>query len=101
MAIRPETLPIRLYLDELYDALTLPGHPQLQVDEACSPGLPPFRTVLSADQRELAWWCEDSRSWFLNAGADHPLNPVTGVAPPAAVLLNPAAAGMYQMVPGC
>lgn len=60
----------RLVLNVLFEALTIIGHSQLWLDEDDSFCLPPYRSVVSADLRELAWWDEDSLSWFLTKEVD-------------------------------
>lgn len=61
---------MKLYLDELNESLRIIGHTHLWLRGDPEPDLPDYFEVISADERELAWWCADSRSWFLNEEAD-------------------------------
>lgn len=55
----------RLFLYELDESLKILGHTHLWLRGDPEIGLPDYFEVISADERELAWWCADSRSWIL------------------------------------
>lgn len=61
---------MKLYLDELNKSLRIIGHTHLWMSGEREPGLPDYFEVVSSDQRELAWWCAASGSWFLNREVD-------------------------------
>ncbi|MGE6304562.1 hypothetical protein [Serratia liquefaciens] len=63
---------MKLYLDELNESLRIIGHTHLWLrgDREPDPDLPDYFEVISADERELAWWCADSGSWFLTKEVD-------------------------------
>jgi hypothetical protein len=60
----------RLFLDELDETLKILGHTQLWLRGEREPDLPDYFEVISSDERELAWWCANSRSWFLTREVD-------------------------------
>lgn len=80
-----------LRLEELDESLKIIGHTHLWLLGDKIPGLPDYFEVVSADGRELAWWCAASRSWFLNREADDitPYSPNLAVAFPAYRALIP------------
>ncbi len=61
---------MKLYLDELNESLRIIGHTHLWFSGDLEPDLPDYFVVISSDERELAWWCADSGSWFLNKEVD-------------------------------
>lgn len=67
----------RLFLNELDESLKILGHTHLWLIGDREPGLPDYFEVISADERELAWWCADSQSWILTREVDFitPFNP--------------------------
>lgn len=68
---------MKLHLTELYESLTILGHTHLWFRGDHQHNLPDYFEVISADERDLAWWCADSKSWFLNESVDFitPFNP--------------------------
>gem|GEM_PF-6553769 len=68
---------MKLHLDELNESLRIIGHAHLWLRGDREPEQPDFFEVISSDERDLAWWCADSGSWFLNKEVDviTPFNP--------------------------
>ncbi|MEJ1269070.1 hypothetical protein WDV93_25460 [Pantoea ananatis] len=60
----------KLRIDELFESLRIIGHSRLWLRGDPEDGLPVYYEVISDNERELAWWCDGSRSWFLNEEAD-------------------------------
>ncbi|MVT06081.1 hypothetical protein CD006_26470 [Enterobacter sp. 10-1] len=60
----------RLFLVELDESLKILGHTHLWLRGDLEPDLPDYFEVISSDERELAWWCADSQSWFLTKEVD-------------------------------
>ncbi|EDV1735431.1 DUF1848 domain-containing protein [Salmonella enterica subsp. enterica] len=61
---------MKLLLDELNESLRIIGHTHLWLRGDVEAGLPDYFEVISSDERDLAWWCADSQSWFLNEEVD-------------------------------
>ncbi|MDU1196838.1 hypothetical protein [Kluyvera ascorbata] len=61
---------MKLLLDELVESLGIIGHTHLWLRGDVEANLPDYFEVISSDERELAWWCADSRSWFLTKEVD-------------------------------
>lgn len=61
---------MKLFLDELNESLRIIGHTHLWFLGDFEPDLPHYFEVISSDGRVLAWWCADSRSWFLSKEVD-------------------------------
>lgn len=61
---------MKLLLDELVESLGIIGHTHLWLRGDVEDNLPDYFEVISSDERELAWWCADSRSWFLTKEVD-------------------------------
>lgn len=61
---------MRLFLDELNESLRIIGHTHLWLRGDFESDLPDYFEVISSDERELAWWCADSGSWFLTKEVD-------------------------------
>lgn len=61
---------MKLLLDELNESLRIIGHTHLWLRGDVEDDLPDYFEVISSDERELAWWCADSKSWFLTKEVD-------------------------------
>ena len=61
---------MKLLLDELVESLGIIGHTHLWLRGDVEDNLPDYFEVISSDERELAWWCADSQSWFLTKEVD-------------------------------
>ncbi|WP_143354516.1 hypothetical protein [Erwinia amylovora] len=92
----------RLNLASLCSHLYASGHPALWFMEEYDLGFyEPFLTISSADERELAWWDGDSRSWFLNREANFPCVPDYGCEPSSGELVNPHVIDFYAVIHSC
>jgi hypothetical protein len=76
----------RLLLDELDESLKILGHTHFWLRGDREPDLPDYFEVISSDERELAWWCADSQSWFLTREAD---------------VITPYSQGQVPALPAC
>lgn len=92
----------RLNLDDLCSFLYASGHPALLFMEENALGFDEsFLTILSADERELAWWDGEFRSWILNREADFPCVPDYGYEPSSDELVDSDAINFYAVIHRC
>lgn len=91
----------RMNIQDVYLELIKKGHLTLWFSVEGELGVRDYLSISSEDNRELAWWDYDSRSWFLNKAAEYPCCRSTELKKGLGDQLGEDACKLYQAVYHC